>query len=364
MKRALAILCSVLLIAALPAALAEEQATGFTVPDLYKTISAQLDRTQLPADLPAETAAITAATLNGSSISVELNTSVPTLAVVQYTDDEDFTVCATNENASSISVDNLDDSQGVARIIMGWELAGGALSSEWIVLEGGVFEFVQSQYTAEAEGSQFAPFSKEIREISLDRQGQVLSDTRTLNNETDSFTLTMEYEASGKLTNYSCEWSRNSDGSWFFLRSSADRVPSGISWHNESADFTAVSDDTGDYLAGTGVVLDAIDYNDSFLTALEDTYPQLPEPRDDYPIEMAAATPTDLAADVQGTLWCIGVGPEESCTWQPFITADPLFILGENTVSLNGEARDVNGTAPSFSGQIPALPAFELPAVK
>ena len=112
-------------------------------------------------------------------------------------------------------------------------------------------------------------------------------------------------------------------------------------------------------------ILDAIDYNDSFLTALAEAYPRLPEPRDDYPIEMAPATPTDLTgAEPQGTLWCLGFGPEENCDYQPFITADPLFLFGNNTVSLNAEAKDVNGAAPAFAGQVPALPAFELPAVQ
>ena len=365
MKRVLAILCAVLLIAALPAAQAEEQATGFAVPELYKTISTQLDRAQLPADLPAEMTAVTAATLKGSSVSVELNAPVPSLSVVQYADDEDFTVCAIGENTASLSADNLDDSLGVAKIILSRELSGGTLTSEWAVLEDGLFEFLQCLYTTETEGAQFAPYTKEIREISLDQQGTVLSDIRTLNNDTDSFTLTMEYAASGSLTDYSCEWSRNSDGSWLFVRSSADQVPSGISWHSETEDFTAYSDRTEDYLAGTGIVLDAIDYNDSFLTALAEAYPRLPEPRDDYPIEMAPATPTDLTgAEPQGTLWCLGFGPEENCDYQPFITADPLFLFGNNTVSLNAEAKDVNGAAPAFAGQVPALPAFELPAVQ
>ena len=160
MKRVLAILCSVLLIAALPVSLAEEQAAGFAVPELYKTSGSQLDNSQLPADLPAEMAVITAATLSGSSITVELSAPVPGLAVVQYNDDDDYVVRIAGENTASLSTDTLDDSQGMARILMSWELAEGTLTSEWAVLEGGLSEFLQCQYTAESEGIQFAPFPK------------------------------------------------------------------------------------------------------------------------------------------------------------------------------------------------------------
>ncbi len=361
MKRILAVLLSVLFAASFLTAQAEELAAGFSIPELYRTIDTQLDRTQLPPDLPTEAAVITAASFSGTSLSVELNKPVPSLAVAQYTEEEGFVVRASSENASSLSTDNLDDSQGMADIIMTWNLAEGTLTSNWAVWDDGTFDFVQCQYTTESESEQFAPYSKETRDIELDSQLLVLSDTRTLNNETDSYTFTREYDASGKLTDFSCEWSQSSDGTWFFIRSSTDLVPSGISWHTEDVDFTAVSDRLEDYLAGTGLVLDAIEYNEQYISALEESYPQLPEPHDD----MMPSTPTDLpAAQLQGTLWCLGFGPEENCVYQPFITADPLFLFGNNTVSLSGEVRDINGTAPAFAAQIPSLPVFELPGIQ
>lgn len=366
MKRIIAILLSLLLAAVLPAVLAEEQPSGFTLPDQYKVISSQLNRDQLPQDLPADAAVISSAVYSGTSLSVELSAPVPSLAIVQYTDDGETIVRASAENAASLSAENLDDSQGMADVLMTWELAGGTLVSDWTIWEDSSADFLHSLYTTQTEGDQFAPFRAEKREIELDQQMQILSDARILSNDSDEFILVQYYDASGKLTEYSCEWITGADSTQFFLRSSAGQVPTGLSWRSGNADFTALSDALEDYQAGNSLILDTIDYNDSFIESLADLYPQAPEPADDYPLEQAdrpAATSTDLTA-LQGTLWCLSFGPEDESGFTPFATADSLFLLEKGTVVLNADAKDLNGAAPAFVNKLPALPAFELPEIQ
>ena len=365
MKRFLAILLSLLLISALSSTLAEENTAGFSLPELYRTISIQPDHDQLPADFPEKAAFITAASFSGTSLSVELNTPVPSLAILQYTDDGDIIVRASAEKASSLSADNLDASQGMADVIMTWELSGGILTGSWTIWGDNSFAFLQCQYIAQAESERYTPYFAEKQVIELDQQLQVLSDTRILSNDMDSFTLNLEYDTAGKLADYSCEWQQGSDGTRFFIRSSAEGIPSGISLHNATADFIAVADNLDDYLNDNGIVLNTVDYDIDFTSALRSTYPQVPEPKEDYPIAMAPSTPSDLAdTNIQGSLWCLGFGPEETLTYIPFVTADPLFLFTENTVSLNTQTRDINGTLPDFASRLPDFPVFELPTVQ
>ena len=365
MRLILSLLLAALLVPVFPSALSEGQTDCYTVPAVFSTVSATLNPDDLPPDIPREAAVMTAASYSGASLSVEFNRAVPALSVIQYTDEGDPLIVASAENTASISVENLSTG-GMADIVISWNLSENILDSTWSVWEDGSYDFIQSRYSSVSEGAQFAPYSSEVRIIDLDEQMRVLSDTHVLSSDTDSFTLGLDYDTSGKLVRFSCEWARLTDGTLFSVHTSPDQVLSGLSYHSGSADFLAVSDPVGDYLAGDSLVLEAVDYSDSFTAALKKLYPQLPDPDMGYILRQAQiSTPTDIADSEQAnTLWCIGSGPEDSRSFVPFITGDPLFLYRGSIASLNAEAKDVNGTAPSFAGSIPALPVFKLPDIQ
>ena len=366
MKRIFSVLLAVLFVLALPAAVAEEQPAGFTVPELYRTVSARLDPDNLPGDLPAQAVVVTSASFGASSLSVELSGPVPSLSVSQYNAEGDIVVVASAENSASLTADGIDASQGMADIILSWDLSGGSLVSTWSVWEDSTFDFVQCQYVTQSEGDRFAPYASEERVIELDERMNVLSDTRTLSGDMDTFVLTLDYDPSGELTEYACEWALGDDGTWFLVRTSADQVLTGISYHSGDVGFDAASDPVEAYLGGESRVLETVDYDEAFTDVMKQHYPQLPEPSMDYPIAGAAiATPTELSAPaVQGTLWVLAFGEDDSRSYVPFLTADPLFLPGDGTARPNSEAKDLNGAGPDLSGLTFELPAFSLPEIQ
>ena len=362
MKRIASLLLSVLLVLAFTAALSEDGGPEYTIPAGLKAVRAHLDPSMLPADHPAAVVPVSASF--GSTFSVELSGPVPSLSVVQYSDEGEPVILATAENASSLTTDKVDASLGMADVVLTWTPAGGTLVSSWSVWEDSSIDFLQCVWTGEIEGDQYAPYGKGSRYIGFDERMNVISDNYVLSNGLDTFELLLEYDASGSLAGYGLKWILDSAGTALAFQATADSVPSMIVYHDANTDFTAVSDTLPAYASGNSLVLETIEYDPSYTAALAAAYPQLPEPAQDYPIETVSATQTDLAGTgLSGYLWCLRFGPEGSAT-APFVTPDALFIIVGGCPVLNSEAKDLNGARPDFPEMDFSLPAMELPVVQ
>ena len=295
---------------------------------------------------------------------MELNIPVPSLSVIQYSDDGEPVTIAFAENASSVSTDALDASQGMADIIMTWELSEGTLVSTWSVWEDSTFDFLQCQYVAQDKSVQSAPYINESHVMELDQRLLVLSDTYLLSNATDSCSILLEYDASGTVAARTYEWISGNDGTWFSVRILNDQTLSAVSCNSGTTDFSAVSEPVESYLDGDSLVLEAVDYDPSFLSAVSERYPGIPVPRMDDESESLPATQTDVSADIHGTIWCLCFGSDENKTVRPFITADSLLVIQDGRIQLNTNAKDLNGNAPAFAEMTFDLPSFEQPVAR
>lgn len=355
MKRFVSVLLVILLVPVFSAAFAEGEAAGFTVPDAYKTLNPQLDRESLPADLPAALAEITGVSFKGSKVTVKLSEAVPSVSVVQPNAKGKIVVRGTAENASSITAKKVDPEADMTKVVLSWSLAGGTLESVWLVWQDNTFNFMGCTYTAKTE--------EEERVIILDSKMNVLSDTRELSS---GFSITLDYDASGALTEYTCSWDSAEDGLHLLVSAAVDQTLTGITYGSpDSVIFDAVSDPASEYLSGNGDVMATTDYEDYFINGVKDRYPQLPDPDMGYPIEQAnAGSAKKDAKDLKGSIWAVGSGEGEYLVYIPYFTTDPLFLLQNGKVVLNQEAKDAGGKAPSFGKLNLDLPAFELPAVQ
>ena len=354
MRQFVCVLLVILLVSVFSAVFAEGETAGFTVPDAYKTLNPQLDRESLPADLPAAMAVITSVSFKGSNLSVTLSDSVPSVSVVQINAKGKTVDRGTAENVSSITAEKVDKNADITKVILSAPLSGGTLESVWLVWEDNTFNFMDCTYTAKTE--------EEERFITLDSKMTVLSDTRIIS----GFGITLDYDASGTLTDYTCEWDSAADGLHLIVRATVDQALTGITYSSDDATvFDAVSDPVSEYLSGNGLVMMTVDYEDYFIDGVKDRYPQLPEPDMGYPIEQAnEGTAKAGTSGLKGSLWAVGSGEGEYRVYIPYFTADPLFLLKNGKVVLNTEAKDSNGIAPSFGELNMNLPSFELPAVQ
>ena len=354
MKRFLSVLLVILLVPVFSAAFAESETAGFTVPDEYKTLNAQLDRESLPADLPAAVAAVTGVSFKGSNVTVKLSGEVPSVSVVQPNTKGTTSVRATAENVSSITAKKVELEADMTKVILSWPLTGGTLDSVWLIWEDNTFNFMACTYTAETE--------EEERVIELDSNMTVLSDTRSFSS---GFGIEMDYDASGALTGYACAWDSAEDGLHLIVRAAVDQTITGITYGSgDAVVFDAVSDPVSEYLSGNGLVMATVDYEDYFINGAKDRYPQLPAPDMGYPYSKADSKSTKAAADLQGSIWAVGSGEGEYRVYIPYYTTDPLFLLQDGKIVLNTEAKDAAGNAPSFGKLNMDLPSFELPAVQ
>lgn len=273
MKRAAILLLAVIL--AVSVLLPAGAADSYTLPEPLKTVPARVEKLGLPEDLPPQVA-IRSFSEEEGTVRLELEAEVPKLRIIEKSRDDDAgSTIFTKKNASSADAHTVGTENAGFLIRMIWNAGSVEYVREYSFLYD-YLSFVSFTASEKADASAFAPYTSAVRSISYSEASEPLSETWTLENDSDRLIRTAAYGRDGALTSVSQTWEAVKAGGYrCVLETDAGGNVIGLYAGDQKSSFYAQSLRIGenpefaDLIADGSVDSGEVDYQ------LEEKYPQL-----------------------------------------------------------------------------------------
>lgn len=274
MKRAVIFLLALSVLAGAVLSAGAEDAC--TLPEPLKTVSANAEGLDLPGSMPPFVQIRSFHAENGE-VHLELEDAVPRLKIMeQHTTDGAESTIFTKKNASSADAHAMgrdDDSRFVIRMI--WSVDGLEFVREYVCSAD---RLTFRGYTASetTDAAAFAPYTSAVRTLSFTEQGDLISETWTLENKKDRLVRVAAYDEDGALLSVSQSWESVKSGDYrYILETDRSGSITGLSAETPKNTFFAESLLIGENPDAVGTLSDNSVDSGEFEDQLEEKYPQL-----------------------------------------------------------------------------------------
>ena len=363
MKKLIALVCA-LALALCASAGASAADAGYTLPDSLKSVPSLAENVSLPGQLPVPAKVKNFSVVNGL-ITLELDREVPSLKIMEinFIEGVESTIFS-KKNTASAEAHRTGDETSIFSLVLTWNL-DGAVYTETLNTWPGDMTFMDACLTEEADASAFPSWDSARRELGFREDGSLESESWVLGGKDVSLTRTVAYDAGGKAESALVSWaSADYDGDLLSAEFSPEGTPLAARCRMKGVNFTVRS------LPVNADRLDMENLRDNsydpvgFSESITSSYPALAAQLFDL-----FATATDLPA-VEGEgaatdstrLWEVSFGDFFDSEIFVFASDDPLLVVSEGKITLNAEAKDINGNPVSVGGNAVETPVFDIPA--